>query len=254
MHVVRWLAAVAALVVTASCQQDIAQVDSAYSRPDEVRAMHCSIDIDAVTRNDDASIDGGLDRARDRGEILELFAHDPGATIPWDTVEHLLAGAQARGLHFVTYADLAHGTAPAGGGLAFAFDDDHVAAWLDGEAMFARYGARLTFFLTRYARLQPDEKAGVAQLAADGHDIEPHSVSHLRGPEYVEDKGLDAYMGDEVQPSIDVLQDDGYVLTTYAYPYGARTDETDRAILGRIGQLRSVAMTWGAPVEAPCPL
>jgi hypothetical protein len=61
-------------------------------------------------------------------------------------------------------------------------------------------------------------------------------------------------MGDEVQPSIDVLQDDGYVLTTYAYPYGARTDETDRAILGRIGQLRSVAMTWGAPVEAPCPL
>nr|HEX4314443.1 polysaccharide deacetylase family protein [Kofleriaceae bacterium] len=249
------LAAVVTVACQAGCQSDIDQVDSAYSRPDEHRAMHCSIDIDAVTRNDDASIDGGLDRARDRGEILELFAHDPGATISWDTVEHLLAGAQARGLNFVTYADLANGTAPPGGGLAFAFDDDHVAAWMDGEAMFAQYGARLTFFLTRYARLQPEQKADMAQLAADGHDLEPHSVKHLRGPEYVDDFGLAAYLGDEVQPSLDVLEDDGYTLTTYAYPFGARTDETDRAILARgVTQLRSVALTWGAPAEAPCPL
>ena len=242
------------LVAAAGCQSEIDQVDSAYSMPGEHRTMRCSIDIDAVTQNGLASIDGGLDRARDRGEILELFAHDPGQTVEWSTVDHVFAGAQSRGLNFVTYADLAAGTSPSGGGLAFAFDDDHVAHWLDGRMMFQQYGARLSFFLTRYARLQPDERAGVAQLAADGHDIEPHSVAHLDGPQYVEDFGLDAYLNDEVLPSMTVLAADGYAMSTYAYPFGARTDQTDQAILQHVGQLRSVAMTWGAPIVAPCPL
>src|SRR5579883_3255272 len=111
------------LVAAAGCQSEIDQVDSAYSMPGEHRTMRCSIDIDAVTQNGLASIDGGLDRARDRGEILELFAHDPGQTVEWSTVDHVFAGAQSRGLNFVTYADLAAGTSPSGGGLAFAFDD-----------------------------------------------------------------------------------------------------------------------------------
>jgi hypothetical protein len=249
----RWSVAIA-VAATAGCQSPIDQVDSAYSKPGDRRAMHCTIDIDSVTQNDLASIDGGLDRAKDRGEVLELFAHDPGATVGWDVIDHVFAGAQARGLSWVTYADFAAGTVPAGGGLAFAFDDDHVDHWMDGRTMFAKYGARLTFFLTRYTRLETSQKEGVAQLSADGHDIEPHSVNHLREPEYVEDYGLDALMNDEVLPSMTVLQDQGFTMSAYAYPFGARTDEIDKAILEHVSVLRSVAMTWGAPVEAPCPL
>ena len=128
-------AAVTALVLlgTGCLQKDIDQVDGAYYQGGE-RKVHCSIDIDSVTRNDDGSIDGGLDRARDRGEVLELFAHHPGVTVSWDAVEHVLAGAKDRGLPFYTYSDLATGNVT-GPGIAFAFDDDAVDAWTRGPRL-----------------------------------------------------------------------------------------------------------------------
>lgn len=233
-------------------QTDIDKVDGAFYAGG-VRKIHCSIDIDTVTRNDDASIDGGLDRARDRGEVLELFAHRPGQTVSWDTVEHVFAGAKSRGLPFVTYGDLASGTV-SGPGIAFAFDDDAVDLWTAGRDLYATYGARLTFFTTRYDLLQDSQRAALAQLHADGHDIEPHSVRHLRGPVVVENEGLAGYMADEVQPSIDQLIADRYPVSTFAYPFGARTDEMDAAILKQVTILRSVAMTWGVVIEDPCPL
>jgi hypothetical protein len=54
-------------------------------------------------------------------------------------------------------------------------------------------------------------------------------------------------------PSIDLLRADGYEVTTFAYPYGARTGETDKAILRQVPQIRSVAFTYSGIDESPCP-
>mgnify|MGYP001551528316 CR=1 FL=1 len=94
--------------------------------------------------------------------------------------------------------------------------------------------------------------AHAQQLAADGHDIEAHSITHARAPEYVESQGLAAYLDEDVLPSIDLLRRDGYDVTTFAYPFGSRTDETDGAILDHVSQIRSVAFTWSG-VADPCP-
>lgn len=241
-----------ALAAGGCLQTSIDEVDGAFYAGGE-RKVHCAIDIDTVTRNDDASIDGGLDRARDRGEVIELFAHRPGKTVSWDTLEHVFAGAKSRGLPFVTYADLATGTVT-GPGIAFAFDDDAVDLWTQGRDLYATYDARLTFFSTRYDLLQDAQRAELRQLSVDGHDIEAHSARHLRGPEVVEAKGLASYLADEMQPSIDRLVADGYPVSAFAYPFGARTDEMDAAILKQVPILRSVAMTWGVVIEDPCPL
>jgi peptidoglycan/xylan/chitin deacetylase (PgdA/CDA1 family) len=174
-------------------------------------------------------------------------------TIQWDVVEAVLAGAQERGLAFVTYADMAAGARPAGGGLALSFDDVYVTEWLGGRDLFQRYGARITFFVSSWFSLSDDARAGLHTLAGDGHDIEAHSVKHQRGPVYVEERGLAAYMSEEVQPSIDVLRDDGFDVNVFAYPFGARTGETDRAILDRVQILRSVTYTWDSPATDPCP-
>jgi hypothetical protein len=243
--------AVAALGAGGCLQENIDEVDGAFYTGG-ARSIHCSIDIDSVTDNDLASIDGGLDRARDRGEVIELFAHKPGDTVSWETVEHVFAGARDRNLPFYTYADLATGTVT-GPGLAFAFDDDSVDLWTAGRGTFAEYDARLTFFITRYDLLQPDQRDEIRQLAADGHDIEPHTARHLRGPEVVESEGLDAYMDQEVLPSMTRLQNDGYTISAFAYPFGARTDETDRAVLKHVPILRSVATTWGRVAADYCP-
>jgi len=88
-----------------------------------------------------------------------------------------------------------------------------------------------TFFVCRYDTITDEERAGIDVLAADGHDIEPHTVHHLHGNEYVHEYGLDQYMTDEVMPSIKVLADAGYPSSTFAYPWGEHTTEVDEAIL-----------------------
>ena len=111
----------------------------------------------------------------------------------------------------------------------------------------------MTFFVSRYARLSPTQRDLLRLLASDGHDVQAHSVLHLRAPEYVEDHGLAAYLEDEVIPSIEVLRADGYEVTAFAYPFGARTTELDRAIRAHVPVLRSVAFSWTAPISSPCP-
>lgn len=241
---------VLALFGLAACQGDIADVDGAFYDGDG-RAVHCAVNLDMSAGNDLASIDGALDRAAARNEVVELYAHKPGKHVSVETIEHVLDGARDRGLSFFTYADFAAGRGD-GPGLALSFDDTAIAAWHDLRPMFDAHGAKVTFFITHYATLYPDEHALLHDLAVDGHDIEAHSVNHLRAPAYVEEHGLAAYVADEVVPSIDVLREEGFEIHAYAYPYGARTDELDRALLAHVPILRSVSFTYGA-VASPCP-
>ncbi|HUS27188.1 MAG TPA: polysaccharide deacetylase family protein [Kofleriaceae bacterium] len=239
------------LLALAACHYDADEADGAFYTWNE-RQVHCAIDIDTFARNDIASVEAGLDRARDRGEVLELYMHDPGRTVSWDALEDVLAAAQDRGLAFYTYADLARGTATPGGGVLLSMDDASLASWIEGVPLYAQYGARMTFFVSYYPQLSMGERAALHDLAAAGHAIEAHSVKHLRAPLYVEQKGLDAYLADEALPSIALLEADGFDVTTYAYPYGSRTGELDRALLRYVDLVRSVAFTWSGPAD-PCP-
>jgi peptidoglycan/xylan/chitin deacetylase (PgdA/CDA1 family) len=236
--------------LVAGCHDQLDEVDGAFYDGDG-RRVHCAINLDTSANNRIASIDAGLDRARDRDEVIELFAHAPGAAVPVAKIEHVLAGARARGLGFVTYADFARGSY-ASPGLALSFDDAAVDAWLALRPLLQDHGARVTFFVTRYHTFSAAQLAGLEVLAADGHDVEPHSVGHFRAPAYVESHGLAAYLRDEVDPSIAALRRDGYEVHAFAYPYGARTGELDDAIAERVPVLRSVAFSYTL-VQDPCP-
>ena len=75
------LLALLAPLALVACQEPVGRDDSAFYAWDG-RHMHCAIDIDTVANNSVASIETGLDRARDRGEVLELYSHVPGTTVP----------------------------------------------------------------------------------------------------------------------------------------------------------------------------
>lgn len=215
------------------------------------RDVHCAVDLDRKSDLSHANLDGALDRAAARGEVLEIYAHNPERTVAVADIEYVVKGAAERGLAFVTYADFARG-AGTGPGLALSFDDTSISAWYDLRSLFDRYGARVTFFISRYAGVRDRERAMVKQLAADGHEIAAHTVNHLNGPAYVEEHGLAAYLADEVLPSLDVLRADGYDVTSFAYPFGARTREIDEALLPYVPVLRSVTFPRSG-VVSPCP-
>jgi len=215
--------------------------------------VYCPASLDTVGHNDLDSIYGGLERAAATGEIIHLYAHIPGVTVPTDKLEAVLTRAHDLGLTFVTYADLAAGTAT-GPGIALSFDDSGVDAWTGERPAFDAAGARVTFFVTRYPLWTDAMKTELHQLADDGHDIEAHTIGHRNAPDYVADRGLQAWLDDDALPSIDVLRADGYAPVAFAYPFGARTRETDRAMLGHVSVLRSVAFSLQSPVLAdPCP-
>ena len=242
------------LLGLAACQQDTAATSGAFYSWDD-RKVHCAINIDTSARNDIESVKAGLDRAVARNEVLELYAHAPGGTISMADLEAVLVAVDARsseGLMWVRYADVAIPGDPRPG-VMLSFDDAYVDDWLAASDLLARHGAIVTFFVSYFDRLSPSAREGLHTLASRGHAIEAHSMRHQRAPSYVENHGLAAYIEDEALPSIDALRRDGFDVTTYAYPFGARTAELDRALLEHVSLVRSVSFTWTTLVADPCP-
>lgn len=214
--------------------------------------MHCAIEIDDDARISLAQIEAGMDRVRQTGEVLELLAHTPGVTMSMDRLAAVLAAAAERELPFLTATDLVRGTPRAG--VALMYDDWHTAEWIDSTALLDRYGAKVTLYVARYPTMVPTGHLQLRQLADAGHDIEAHGILHLRGPGYVEERGITAYLESEVLPSIELLRADGYEVVSYAYPFGAHTAEMDRAILehGGLELVRTLAKSNELRAN-PCP-
>ena len=181
---------------------------------------------------DENVIDAALDRASRDRIVVQLFGHDPGVTVPLDKIEMVLDDADAHGLTWVTYRELAAGV-PRVAGIAYSFDDASIEHWHDLRPMLARYHARVTFFVSKYDQLTPAQRALVRDLASDGHDIEYHSTHHENAAEYSRQHGIDAWLADDIEPALAAMSADGFEPIAFAYPYGHRTAATDRALLDR---------------------
>lgn len=228
--------AVTAIVATGSACHDPDYL--AYTWDD--RQVLCSDAIDDITAAAPWDVvDEQLALAQQHGWAVMFHAHVPDKTVTRGAIERILDGAEQHALDFMTFRELVP-DAPGRGALVLAFDDDAVDAWMTVRDLLAAHNARVTFFITRYYNFSPDQVAELAQLAADGHDIEPHSVDHLRATDYVNEHGLDAYMTEQVLPSFDILTAAGYpTATAYAYPFGLHSDAIDRAVLSHVGHVRT---------------
>jgi peptidoglycan/xylan/chitin deacetylase (PgdA/CDA1 family) len=215
--------------------------------------VFCALGIDTVSGNPTDAVLRGLDRAAAEGTVIQLFTHSPGRTIAVSKVEAILAHAASIGLDFVTYPELGPGQTPRGG-LALSFDDAGIDTWIAMRDTFLAHDAQVTFFVKAYDVWTEPQKTDLARLAGDGHAVQAHSLRHQRATDYVTDHGLAAYLADEALPSIALLEADGYVVTDYAYPFGARTSELDRALLEHVERVRAVTFALDGPLLAdPCP-
>jgi hypothetical protein len=232
--------ALASLGGLAACTQALADHDEIYSRGADHFVL-CSNNIDDVYHISVAEIADALDRARSDGTTLHLYTHSPGETIQTATLEGALAAASERGVAFITYEELSDHAVP--GSLALSFDDRGVASWIALRPLFDRYHVQATFFVSEFLALTADERAQLHQLAADGHDIEYHSTSHLDAVAYAAAHGMGAYLADEIQPALQAMRADGYAATVFAYPFGARNTGTDDALAPYFTHLRAIRST-----------
>ncbi len=201
-----------------------------------------AMSLDTVDATTDGALLATLPRSRHPDGVVMLYAHSPGETVSVDVLEAVLAEAQREHLPMLTYAELAAGGAPRSG-ISLSFDDNPVAAWFSLRDLLASYGAHVSFFVTEYDQLTATDREQLHTLYADGHSIEAHGVHHVDGPSYVAEHGLDAYLADEVVPSIDILRADGFAPVAFAHPGGARTDAIDAAILDHVRLVRGISST-----------
>jgi peptidoglycan/xylan/chitin deacetylase (PgdA/CDA1 family) len=213
----------------------------------------CAANLDTVGGNDLDSVKAGLARAADRGEVIHLYTHVPDVTVPRDKLEATVTEAARLGLRFVTYPDLVDGP-DVGGAVALSFDDSNVESWISVRDLLRDNGVRATFFVTRYHTMGDSTREQLRQLAADGHTIEAHTVNHLHAADYVDQHGLAQYLREEAVPSIERLRADGFPVRAFAYPFGERTRELDRALLKHVEVLRAVSFSADNAVIVDPPL
>jgi hypothetical protein len=225
---------------SSGCGQPISDYDDLYAQGSRHYVL-CSDSIDDKFHVSAAALDGALMRAEHMRHPLHLYAHKPGETVSMETLEVLLSGAEQHGLELVTYEELARGPIP--GSLALSFDDHGIAQWMTLRPLFARYHARATFFVSEFTSLTPEERAQLRQLADDGNDIEFHSTHHQNAAQYTAAHGVEAYVANEILPALQAMRDAGYPATVFAYPFGARTTETDDALRPYFTHLRAIRTT-----------
>ena len=221
------------LLLLAACGDNIGA--NAYMWDD--RKVLCSVKMDDLRVDVDwDEIDQQMAYAEHYQWAVIYHAHIPTKTVSLQAIDRLFTAAESHHLTPLTFRDLDEAS-PKGGSIVFALDDNAVDEWMLALDLLARHQAHITFFVSRYTHPAHDE---IQMLASQGHDIEPHTVNHLHGPDYVDAHGLDAYLSNEVWPSFQILEDDGFPpASTFAYPFGEHTDELDSAILKRVGKVRT---------------
>lgn len=243
-------------VMLFACQQKrIADTDGAYFAWDGQTVL-CGVGLDDEYGNDIDNIREGMRSAIDRDAVLLFFGHKPGPEMPIGRIEAILDYADELGMGVFTFDDLAADPPPVGerAGVALTFDDAHVKGWYEMTEVFEQRGVLATFFVTRFDRIGAASHRMLAEMADAGHTIGSHSFRHLRAADYVEEHGLQAYMDEEVWPSVNAMEAEGFEVRFFAYPFGQRTSELDRELLRHMTLIRSINFTWPIPgLSDPCP-
>jgi hypothetical protein len=209
------------LAVVAACGDNL--VDFKYGDQDPYFHWEGQTNVGAY-RLDDLSPDAlahvlhRIDALDD--EVLVLYGHASAqGGVPVATIDAVLARARDAGVDIVTFADLARG-GPKRPGIAVTFDDMDIDTWFGFRETFARYDAHATFFVTRYHEWTDEGRQKLHVLFDEGHGVEAHGVHHVNVCVYTEAFGLDAYVTDEVVPSIEILRADGFHPVAFAFPGG----------------------------------
>ena len=228
---------VVCLILLEACTDPPAEEEFFFSFDD--RQLLCGFPIDDyLIPTDWDRLQHRIDIAVEQKWIVNVYAHSPGVTIQVATLDRALSMFADAGLRFVTYPDLDPDAEPYAG-VAFQFDDDGIDTWTMVKPLLDRYAARITLFVTRFEELSAEQRTALHDLADAGHAVESHSVSHVEAARYAAELGAQAYLDDEVLPSLAALRADGFTPESFAYPYGSHTAETDELIAPHVRFLRT---------------
>lgn len=106
-------------------------------------------------------------------------------------------------------------------GILLSFDDYAVENWRAYLDIFDQYGVKVTFFVNC---AEPTDFC--YEAIERGHEIGFHTASHIN----LKEASLEEIQENAIAP-IETFRNGGIELTTFAYPYGAYTDELNNLLI-----------------------
>ena len=124
-------------------------------------------------------------------------------------------------------------------GLLLTFDDRNMINWEKYIPLFAKYNARVTFFVDRFDQLTPVQVASLHRLKERGHAIGCHGLQHLKATEFYKKYSIEKYIANEILPALEAMKEKGFIPTCFAYPSSNHDCITDRALRPYFRHVRS---------------
>ncbi len=222
MFRILWLAAFH-LLTNVGCLSPLSQQDDVFFSWDDNPVLCAASLEDGAFGYSTQAIYQGLERAKDRQEVLILYGHKPGRDFSVEKIAAILQDAQSLEVPVLTTRDLA--TAAPSAGVVLTFDDAFVTEWQQMTEHIPQ-GLPLNFFVSRYPSLSQTKKLKLQDMQQEGHAIEYHGTNHENAVDYVEEWGKNAFINEEFLPGLEAMRADGFNVTSYAYPFGHGTSET----------------------------
>lgn len=113
------------------------------------------------------------------------------------------------------------------------FDDCHIGEWHNYIKFFDDHNMKVTFYVSEIAgiRLIDHGWDKLHELQAHGHTIAYHGMNHLRAGQIIGEEGCEAFMAREIWTGLRILKEEGFDnIQHYCYPYGNRTETSDRCL------------------------
>lgn len=116
-------------------------------------------------------------------------------------------------------------------GVILTFDDKSVGDWVKLIPVFKKYGACATFCVCKFNELSREEIKNLHELQDLGSEIASHSYSHKNALDFSKKFSIQEYIDKEIRPSLSAMKEEGFDVTSFAYPYGSRSAEIDKSLL-----------------------
>ena len=125
-------------------------------------------------------------------------------------------------------------------GVTLTFDDTTISSWYNLRAMFAKYKAKATFFVSHFFSLDNTQINQLKTLEAEGSEIGCHTYNHkgVQKDFNSDPTRVDEYMQDQIIPAYNLMIDAGFNPVSFAYPYGEHQVDYDNAVRAYFPNIR----------------
>jgi peptidoglycan/xylan/chitin deacetylase (PgdA/CDA1 family) len=129
-------------------------------------------------------------------------------------------------------------------GVVISFDDTSINEWYQADKKMRQYSWKATFCVSKINTLTHSELKELHQLQKEGHEIAGHGFHHFDALKFVAKNGIDAYIKQEINPMLALMHFYNFKVTSFAYPFGFRNADIDKALLKKFKIIRGT--TYGA--------